>query len=345
MDRGISVAIIAAVLFGASTPLAKFLLGETQPLLLAGLLYAGSGLGLLVVLGARRVGLIQGVSTWPKATDWYWLSGAILLGGIAGPVLLLLGLDRAKASSASLLLNMEGVFTALIAWFVFRENFDRRIAAGMFLIVGGGVVLSWNPGQVLVGFLFIAAACLCWAIDNNLTRKVSANDAVVVACLKGLTAGGVNLTAATFLGLQWPSAGLILHATLLGFLGYGLSLVCFVLALRHLGAARTGAYFSLAPFFGAALAIPLQSEGITVQIVGAAILMAAGVWLHLTERHEHKHIHDPMTHAHPHIHDEHHRHDHGPSEDAVEPHTHEHTHETLAHAHNHYPDIHHQHSH
>ena len=348
MNRGVTYALLAAALFGASTPLAKQLVGDMHPLVLAGLLYLGSGLGLCVVLGLRKL-LAKGRLdiAWPAGTDWAWLAGAILCGGVFAPVLLMQGLVSSSAASASLLLNLEAVLTVLIAWFVFRENFDRRIAVGMASIAAGGIVLSWAPGagRLAPGAALIAAATAFWAIDNNLTRKVAANDAVVVAGLKGLIAGSVSLACATVLGLKFPPSGTVPAAALLGFLGYGVSLVLFVLALRHLGTARTGAYFSVAPFFGAALAIGLQHDTVTVQLVIAAALMALGVWLHVSERHEHEHVHATTEHEHPHRHDDHHRHVHPNSWDGVEPHTHQHVHEAIVHRHAHVPDIHHRHPH
>jgi len=348
VKRGIAYALLAASLFGASTPLAKSLVGEMHPLLLAGLLYLGSGCGLCLVLGARKL-LARGPLNlaWPAGTDWGWLSGAIICGGVLAPVLLMYGLATSGAAAASLLLNLEAVLTALFAWSVFRENFDRRIAAGMAPIVAGGIVLSWAPGagRVATGSTFVAAACLFWAIDNNLTRKVAANDAVVVAGLKGLIAGGVAVACALMFGYPLPAVATVTAAALVGFLGYGVSLVLFVLALRHLGAARTGAYFSVAPFFGAAIAIVVQHDAVTPQLVLAGALMALGVWLHVTEHHEHEHVHAATTHEHLHRHDEHHRHVHAFVWDGTEPHTHPHVHDAIVHRHPHFPDIHHRHPH
>lgn len=351
MKKGILFALLAAALFGASTPFAKVLIGQLEPLLLAGLLYLGSGIGLLAWLGLRVLKqhpTEAGASI--AAGDLPWLGGAILAGGIVGPVLLLTGLRMLPSASTSLLLNMEGVLTALLAWFVFRESFDRRIFIGMMLIVAAGVLLSWEGSATASGFswaaLSVIAACLCWAIDNNLTRKISANDAVRIAAIKGLVAGAVNLSLAMFwLGAPLPHAGTIAAAALVGFGGYGVSLVLFVLALRHLGAARTGAYFSLAPFVGAAISLPLLGEHPAPLFWIAAGLMALGIWLHLTETHAHEHTHERMLHTHPHYHDAHHRHTHDFEWDGKEPHVHPHGHEPLTHAHPHFPDIHHRHRH
>ena len=346
LHRGVLCAVAAAALFGLSTPFAKMLVGESSPLLLAGCLYLGSGFGLALVIGVRAV--ISGATiVRPRGTDLFWLLGAIGCGGVMGPYLLLYGLRASDAASASLILNLEGVFTALLAWFAFRENFDRRIAFGMALIVAGGLVLSTGGALRASGFIgpvAIAGACLAWAIDNNLTRKVAANDAMFIACCKGLVAGPVSLIIALKLGASLPPAIELVKAGLLGFVAYGLSLTLFVVGLRDLGTARTGAYFSLAPFLGAALAVGLGAP-VTAPLLIAGGLMAAGVWLHLTERHSHGHRHERLSHEHSHIHDAHHQHIHDPGTPAAEPHSHPHVHEPLEHTHEHYPDVHHRHEH
>jgi drug/metabolite transporter (DMT)-like permease len=349
MQKGITCALIGAVLFGVSTPLAKSLLGVLPPLMMAGLLYAGSGLGLLLLLAGRAtLSASAPMFALPRRGEWRWLAGAIFVGGIVGPVLLMYGLAATAASSASLLLNLETVFTVLLAWFAFHEHFSKRVAVGIFAIVAGSVVLGWTPGDwghASLGPLLIAGACLCWAVDNNLTRKVAASDAVIIAGLKGIVAGTVNLTLALLLGEQLPDPGTVARAAVVGFLGYGLSLALFVVAMRHLGTARASAYFAVAPFFGAAVAIPLLGDVISWQLVAAGGLMAAGVWLHVTERHDHWHVHEPLEHAHAHVHDEHHRHEHDFAWDGSEPHTHPHVHARLAHTHPHSPDVHHRHTH
>jgi drug/metabolite transporter (DMT)-like permease len=353
MNKGILCALLAAILFGASTPFAKSLIGHTEPVLLAGLLYLGSGIGLSVWLALRKLHRHGGANNATiTAVDIPWLAGAVFTGGIAGPVLLMTGLSRIPAASASLLLNMEGVLTALLAWFVFHEQFDRRIFAGMLLIVLAGVLLSWEGGAAASssgtpwGALCIVAACLCWAIDNNLTRKISASDAVQIAAIKGLAAGTVNLLVAlVWLGLPLPTGAPLAMAGIVGFSGYGLSLVLFVLALRQLGTARTGAYFSAAPFVGAALSVLMLGERPDTAFWLAAALMAAGIWLHLTESHSHIHAHARLAHTHSHSHDAHHQHVHDFPWDGKEPHSHPHEHAPLTHAHAHFPDIHHRHQH
>ncbi|HCY63676.1 MAG TPA: EamA family transporter [Oxalobacteraceae bacterium] len=350
MHKGVVYALLAAATFGASTPFSKMLVGQIAPVTLAGLLYLGSGLGLLVWFVIRAVSArsAQDASARLTRQDLPWLGGAIIFGGIAGPVLLMVGLTLTPASSASLLLNMEGVLTSLLAWFVFRENFDRRIFLGMVLIVAGGVVLSWGERPELGvpwGAIAIVAACLCWAIDNNLTRKISASDAVQIAGIKGLVAGAVNLSIAWVLALPMPALPSATMAAVVGFCGYGLSLVLFVLALRNLGTARTGAYFSAAPFVGAAISLAMLGEAPGGAFWLASALMGAGIWLHLTEKHDHLHTHEAMAHSHRHVHDEHHRHEHDFAWDGTEPHAHPHRHAPMTHAHSHYPDIHHQHKH
>jgi drug/metabolite transporter (DMT)-like permease len=345
---GAPLALAAALLFGASTPLAKLLLGNgVSPWLLAGLLYLASGLGLgLLRLARRAFGAAQTEAPLARA-DLPRLALVILFGGGVGPVLLMLGLKATPAATASLLLNLEGLMTMAIAWLATRENVDRRLLLGAAAILCGAALLSWQGGPRHAGWgaLAIAGACLSWGIDNNLTRRLAAADPVDIALCKGLAAGAVNCALAFAGGAALPGLSGLAGAALVGFLGYGLSLVLFVLALRHLGAARTSAYFSTAPFIGAGLAVPLFGEPVTAQLVLSGILMLAGVALHLAEMHEHEHAHEAIEHAHRHVHDIHHRHAHAPDDPAGEPHTHRHRHLPLVHRHPHYPDLHHRHRH
>jgi drug/metabolite transporter (DMT)-like permease len=345
---GVPLALLSAALFGASTPLAKLLLGGgIRPGLLAGLLYLGSGIGLGLYRLGRRVAGRSSAEAPLRRSDLPWLVLVILFGGVAGPLLLMIGLAATPASSAALLLNLESLATMAIAWVVFRENVDRRLLAGAAAILAGAVVLSWSGGVAPVGWgaLCIAGACLAWGIDNNLTRKLSGSDPVQITAAKGLAAGAVNLTLALASGATLPSAASVAGAAVVGLFGYGVSLVLFVLALRHLGSARTGAYFSTAPFIGAALAVGLFGEPFSVRLGIAAVLMGIGLWLHLAERHEHEHRHEAMEHEHRHVHDEHHQHEHTEADPPGEPHTHAHRHEPLVHSHPHYPDLHHRHHH
>jgi drug/metabolite transporter (DMT)-like permease len=348
--HAIVLALISALLFGASTPAAKALLGSIDPAILAGLLYCGAGIGVggLRHIRTRFLSRSGPTEVTLSSKEWPWLLGAILSGGIVGPILLMIGLARTDASAASLLLTLEGVATALMAWFVFQENFDRRIALGMGCLVVGALILSWSrqPSLVTVlGPMAIAGACIVWGLDNNLTRKVSLADPLQIVELKGLIAGPVNLGLGFIAGGHLPDLLSVIAAGLIGFLGYGVSLALFVLALRHLGTARTGAYFSTAPFFGAVVAIVFLREPLTLQLLMAGLLMAVGVWLHVTENPEHEHVHEPMEHAHPHIHDAHHQHEHDPNDPPGEPHTHAHRHAGLKHTHPHVPDMHHTHEH
>lgn len=346
MNQSVTFAIAAAVLFGASTPLSKMLVGDVSPVLLGGLLYLGSGVGLGLFRMLRDKGWKpSGI----QAREWPWLLGAIFFGGVLGPVALMYGLTTVSGSAASLMLNLESVLTALLAWMVFKENADKRIVLGMVAIVAGGAVLTWQPvgagSSSFAGLAAIGIACLCWAIDNNLTRKVSASDAVFIASSKGLLAGLVNSAVAIGIGGSLPTTQTTVLAMVVGLLGYGISLVFFVLALRGLGTARTGAYFSTAPFIGSAVSLLFLGETATPLFWIASALMGLGVWLHMTETHEHEHTHTPLEHTHAHKHDEHHQHQHNAETNLTEPHLHWHRHSSLTHKHPHYPDIHHQHSH
>jgi drug/metabolite transporter (DMT)-like permease len=341
-------ALISAALFGASTPAAKMLISSTHPAILAGLLYCGAGIGVAVL---RRI-LPSIVSRAPEVAlsraEMPWLAGAIAAGGIAGPLLLMAGLAQTEAAAASLLLTLEGAATALMAWFIFHESFDRRIALGLALLVTGAAILSWSGTPTLdnvLGPLAIVGACIFWGLDNNLTRKVSLADPLQIVELKGLIAGPVNLVLGLSLAASLPDIPAVAITGVVGFVGYGLSLALFVLALRELGTARTGAYFSTAPFIGSVVAVIALGEPATAQLAVAGVLMAIGVWLHLTERHEHQHSHTAMAHAHPHVHDEHHRHSHSALDPPGEPHTHFHEHKPLRHTHPHVPDMHHGHRH
>jgi drug/metabolite transporter (DMT)-like permease len=345
----VAFALGAAALFGLSAPAAKALLAVTDPWLLAGLLYLGSGLSLgtyRLTTGLRSPSNAREASLGRR--DWPWLGAATVTGGVVAPVLLMFGLSFVSAAEASLLLNLEGVFTAVVAWVVFREHVDARIAGGMAVISLGAMLLAWDPREAVklsVGALLVAGACLGWAIDNNLTRKVSASDPLQIASVKGVVAGAVNVVVAMSLGASIPRVSTVLLAGLLGLVSYGLSLVLFLLALRGLGAGRTSAYFSTAPFVGALIGVVALGEPITAPTALAAALMVVGIWVHVSERHEHEHVHEPMEHEHRHEHDEHHQHAHDASAPPGEPHSHSHAHAALRHRHPHYPDIHHRHGH
>jgi drug/metabolite transporter (DMT)-like permease len=348
------VAVLAsAVLFGASTPLAKLLLGGIPPVALAGLLYAGAFLGLAVYRGAagcaRRRSRSQGSAGEAplEKRDLPWLAGAILSGGIGAPILLMLGLSRVTGFAGSLLLNFEAAATALIAVFLFRENAGRRVWAAIALMTAGGVLLSWNSGQgrlELSGPLLILAAMAGWGLDNNLTRQISDKNPVQIAMAKGLVSGAFSLGLAFALG-QGVSPDLPVFAGLaVGALGYGLSLVLFIKGLKGLGAFRAGALFSIAPFAGALVSILVLGDRIKPGLAAAGLLMAAAVVLVVRDRHAHAHHHDRMTHSHAHIHSDLH-HDHAHEGDVREPHLHGHVHEGTDHFHGHWPDSDHRHGH
>jgi len=344
---GVSAALASALLFGASTPLAKYLLGQMSPWMLAGLLYLGSGLGLFLyraLRGAARPRLNPGEARW--------LAAAVVCGGGVAPVLLMYGLSAMPSSHASLLLNAEAVLTAVLAWMVFKENVDRRIALGMGAIVAGALLLSWPQPQaggsgLMLSLLWpacaVVLACFFWALDNNFTRKVSLADASWIACVKGLAAGASNLLLAFMAGAALPGLGRTVAAMGVGLLAYGVSLALFVIGLRHLGSSRSGAYFSTAPFVGALFSVVFLAEPLSWPLAAAAVLMAVGIYLHLTEHHAHMHIHEALEHEHAHVHDEHHAHGHIPTVQGA--HSHRHTHEPMTHDHAHYPDAHHRHGH
>lgn len=281
LRRGIAAALLAPLLFGLGTVAAKTLLLDIPPVLVAGLLYLGSGVGLSAVWLLRR----RAPGTEPLArADLPWLAGAVVSGGIAGPVLMMTGLARTSASTASLLLNLEATFTAVIAWTLFGEPADRRIAAGLALALAGATALSWPSGGGWedgrwFGSFLIAAACLAWGLDNNLSQRISGKDPVSIAAIKGLAAGSVNCAWALSTGDAFPHPATLAATALLGFLSYGVSLVCFILSLRALGSARTGLFFSLAPFVGAAAGIILLGESLTLPVAAGAALMAGGLWL------------------------------------------------------------------
>ncbi len=351
--RPVAQALLAAALFGAGVPFVKLLVAEIDPVPMAALLYLGSGAGGAVVLLGRRLGAGTDAhaSHAPLArSDLPWLGGAVLSGGVAAPIVLLAGLRSTPSATASLLLNFETVATVLLAALLFREAVGRRVWAAAALVVAAGVFLSWKPEDtwgVSAGALGIMAACALWGLDNNLTRKVSAKDPMAIVAIKGLAAGLFSLVLALSLGVPIPTGPLAGEVMLLGFASYGLSIALFVGALRDLGAARTGALFGTAPFFGAAISFVVAPGLPGTAFLVSAALMAAGAVLLFGEAHEHEHHHHALAHDHRHAHDDgHHDHEHAPGE--VSPggyHAHAHRHEATSHAHPHAPDLHHGHDH
>jgi drug/metabolite transporter (DMT)-like permease len=340
--RGSLFGVAAAALFGASAPVAKLVLPETGPVLLAALLYLGAGTALSIV---RLVRGHHGEARVQRG-DVVLLAGIVVTGGILGPVLMLVGLGRLSAVAGALLLNLEAPFTILIAVIVFREHLGRRLALAAALIIGAAAILGWSPGDLHgdgLGVLCIAGACASWGVDNNLTQRLSLRDPIAVVHIKTLGAGACTLAIALATGHRLPAPTVTVAALVLGAASYGLSIVLDTYALRWLGAAREAAIFATAPFVGAALAIPLHGAWPSPADAVAAVIMIGGVALLVRERHGHAHTHDPLEHDHLHVHDEHHAHAHdGP---VAEPHAHPHRHAPLTHDHPHTPDLHHRHRH
>jgi drug/metabolite transporter (DMT)-like permease len=346
---------LSAVAFGLSTPLSKLLLKDISPVSMAGLLYIGAFSGLTLYSGAQRI-FARGRRADAdaerrydplRAKDLPWLAGAIVSGGVVGPVCLMEGLQRTSGSSASLLLNLEGLATALIAVLLFREPAGRRTWTALALMTAAGVLTTWDPGRArfeTLGPLFILVAMMGWGLDNNLTRNISDKDPVLIARIKGLTAGAFSLGLAAAAGERMPIGLPAASALVVGAVCYGFSLVLFIGSLKRLGAFRTGALFGLAPFVGAAVALPVLGEPARWALGTAAALMAFGVFLIAGEKHAHAHTHSPMTHTHYHVHGDLH-HDHTHRGIPEEPHGHKHEHPETEHAHGHWPDVHHRHGH
>lgn len=353
-NRPIVAAILSALLFGLSAPLCKLLLKGLSPVVLAGFLYLGAFIALILYSGHRR---LRTGENGPESSgtidppldksDWPWLAGAILAGGVVGPICLMVGLARTRGFSASLLLNLEGAATALIAVIVFHEPAERRLWLALGFMTLAGIFTAWDPGRSRFspeGPLFIFIAMACWGLDNNLTRVISDKDPVQIAKMKGLLAGAASLGLALVLGHKIPLDQRTALALLLGGAGYGASLVLFIKALQGLGAFRTGAFFSLAPFIGGIGSLIILREKPDWFMLPAALFMALGAGIIILEKHGHRHRHLRMVHDHKHVHsDIHHAHVH--SDEPREPHSHEHAHEEIDHIHVHWPDAHHWHRH
>jgi drug/metabolite transporter (DMT)-like permease len=341
---GAAFGLGAAALFGASAPLAKLLLVRSGPLMLSALLYLGAAAALYTIKtigrrsGASREARLQWSDGWP-------LFGMVTLGGMLGPLLMLLGLQRISALAGSLLLNFEAPFTAALAVWLFHEHLGRRGLYAVLAIVAGAMLLAWQPGTLRadwIGTIAVVGACLCWGFDNNLTQLVSTRDPAAVALIKALGAGGCMLAVAVTAGSAIPPLRVVAGALLLGALSYGCSLYLAVRAMRELGAAREAAYFATAPFIGALLSMAIFEQLPRAAQLIAAVLMAAGIALLLREQHRHTHVHAELLHDHMHVHDEHHAHH---AAAVAEPHSHMHRHAPLMHEHAHTPDAHHRHVH
>ncbi|MFM8323154.1 MAG: DMT family transporter [Chloroflexota bacterium] len=359
-------ALLAALLFGASAPLAKRLVGEIDPLVLAALLYLGAGLGVLLarLAGAAAAGRSGGSGAAAPAeaplqrSDYRWLAGAVLAGGVAAPVLLMYSLRSTPGATASLLLNFEAAATTLLAWLFFRESLGRAVLLPLGLITLASALLSLDPAGgwgVSAGALGVLGACVLWGLDNNFTGQISAKDPQVIVTVKGLAAGGFSCLLALLLGRPLPGLAQAGAAMLLGALSYGASILLFIDALRALGTARTSALFGAAPLMGAAIAVLVFGEALPPLTGAAMMLTGAGVWLLSRERHAHLHMHAVLAHDHRHAHDAHHLHHPGSEAQAVQPggdtggvqpggaHAHPHEHPQQEHAHDHRPDLHHRH--
>ena len=340
--------MLSAALFGISPPVAKLLVTDMPPVALAGFLYLGAFIGLSLFRMLKKATFSNKSFREPplEKHDLPWLSGAIIAGGVLAPIALMTGLTMVSGYATSLLLNLEGVATAIIAVLAFNEYAGRRLWLALLFMTFAGVLLSWSPDQGtinLTGVFLIVLAMVCWGIDNNLTQRISNKEPTQIAQLKGIIAGATSLSLAVLLGSQIPIDATVGFALILGAFSYGLSLVLFIKALEVLGSSRTGAFFSFGPFIGAIASILVLGESITWLMLMAAALMVAGVWLMLSERHGHLHRHEGITHTH--IHEPDHHHDHVHPEGQEGQHSHEHVHEEMIHSHVHWPNQHHRHDH
>ncbi len=311
-NRPLFYVLASAALYGLSMPLSKILLADVSPVALAGLLYIGSFLGLTVLGFLRAFGEKRNAKKL-DLKETMWLAGAILFGGILGPIFLMLGLSQISGFSASLLLNLEGIATALIASAVFREFTGKRFWLALLCMTSAGILVSWSFSEGPVSFIgpgYVVLAMVFWGLDNNFTRKVTSIGPISIARAKCLFAGLINLGIGLLLGSRIETDSSLVYAILLGTFGYGVSLVFFIRALRGWGSARTGAFFSLAPFIGAMGSIVILRENISGNLMPAFMLMAAGAWLIASEKHIHAHYHGGVLHAHEHYHDIEHEHDH-----------------------------------
>jgi drug/metabolite transporter (DMT)-like permease len=327
----------AAVLFGVSAPLASRLTDDMGAFTLAGLLYIGAAIAVIPFVGRTPPTRHAVRASLPN------LSLAVVLGGAVGPVLLAAGLGLMPAATSSLLLNLELVFTMLVASLVFHEHLGRNIITGTALVVVGSVALTWsgNP-ELRWGAVLIAGACLCWAIDNSTTAVIDQISPSHITLAKGAIAGGTNLIIGLSL-TALPSAGPILAALVIGGFGYGASITLWVAGARDLGAARGQLIFATAPFIGALVAWTVLGEAITVRQLIGSLVAASGVAFVLGSGHEHEHQHLAVQHVHDHTHDEHH--DHHAEPVSPQHHTHPHEHARTVHRHPHLPDLHHRHGH
>ena len=344
-------AFVAALLFGASAPLAKLLLAGMKPVQLAGILYLGSGTGVLLIKILRSFPAKKHSSEAPLGRhEIGWLAGAIICGGIAAPIALMTGLAKTPASTASLLLNFEAVSTSVIALIFFKEPIGRRLWIAIVLITCAGIILSLDPAGkwgLSAGSLGIILACVLWGFDNNFTRNISLKDPYIIVIVKGFVSGIFSVVLSILLKYSFPDITIVVYGFIVGFTCYGISLVLFILALRNLGSSRTAAFFGLAPFLGTAISLMLFREFDNIRFYISLPFMLTGAWFLYSAKHGHLHRHDGSVHEHSHRHDDMH-HEHRHEKDELPPdgsHTHMHTHDKVEHAHEHFPDIHHRHDH
>lgn len=342
--RGGLLALLAAALFGASTPLVQRFGTGLGAFSTAALLYAGAAvLGAVLRQPAQREAQLQ-------RADLPRLLAMALFGAVLGPVALAWGLQRTSGVSASLMLTLEAVFTAVLAWRMYHETLDRRVASAMLLLLAGGVLLvldqtrSGAGAMQGIGLMAVGGATVAWGVDNTLSRALAERDPNQVVMAKAVLGTAASAALAGLLREPLPDGPAALALFFIGASGYGLSLRFYLLAQRAFGAARTGSVFAFAPFMGAALALALGDRAWGGLMVGGSLLMVAGVLLHLAESHAHMHQHVAMEHEHAHRHDDgHHGHSHEPM--PVGAHSHWHRHEPIRHEHPHAPDAHHAHRH
>jgi drug/metabolite transporter (DMT)-like permease len=342
--RGALLALLSAALFGISPALAKVIIGDMSPTLLAGLLYAGSGIGLFVILRRQRINFIGELRAMHPSHRWK-LAASIISGGILAPLFLTYGIKWGLALEVSLLLNLETVTTTIFAWLFFREYVGQRVWLSKLLILVGAVLMTVVPGNTFafsLPGLLIVGACIFWGLDNNLTRDIDDISPMTLACVKGLSAGTFLIVVAFALGIGVVTPIQVVSSLTIGAFSFGLSLVLFILALREIGASRTSTYFAAGPFFGMIFAVTILQENPSMIQCLSSLFMALGIFILHRERHEHMHTHEELEHRHFHRSDEHHQHSHDGTE-GPEPHTHTHKHVALTHSHVHWPDIHHRH--
>jgi drug/metabolite transporter (DMT)-like permease len=340
------MAILAAILYGISSPVSKLLLAQIPATLMAALLYLGAGIGMLIVNGVQRLSHKAKIEAGLTRRELPYVVAMIIL-DIGAPILLMFGLTLSTPATVSLLNNFEIVSTSLIAFFIFKEAIGKRMVIAITLITLASIILSvakissitFSPGAILVLF-----ACICWGLENNCTRMLSVKDPMQIVVIKGF-GSGIGALLISFVSGQYRSnLKYMLAACVLGFVAYGLSIYFYILAQRGLGAARTSAYYAATPFIGVGISWMVFHNGITLSFLIALSIMLLGSYLALSEVHTHLHTHTEITHEHKHKHpEEHHTHAHIPG--FIGEHSHQHTHESMLHEHSHTPDAHHNHSH